>query len=363
MARTLAERPRWEAMDKSDLPLDVAVEHYLTACRTEGKTPKTLFDYECKLARYLQWHGEGSIGDLDVAKARTWVLHLQGSRKWATHPDIATSEQTLSPQTVASHVRTLKGFATWLYEEEYLPENVLRRLAKPRVPQRITEVLSPAEVARLLGSIDVNSASGARNHAIVVLFLDTGLRLSELVGLQNDDVHIKDSWLKVFGKGGKERIVPFGARTTKVLNRYASFYRPDDSISDTFFVNENGSPFTENALKQVFKRLQVRANLPRLHPHLLRHTFATSYLLAGGDVFSLQAILGHTTLEMTRRYVNLASAHVAIQQKRFSPMDRLSSGWSSGLDPVRNRTERGHITTPSDRTVRQRSSMAPSRRQ
>jgi integrase/recombinase XerC/integrase/recombinase XerD len=209
----------------------------------------------------------------------------------------------------------------------------------------VTEILSPVEISRLLSAIDVNGPSGARNHAIVVLFLDTGLRLSELVGLSVEDVRVGESWLKVYGKGGKERIVPFGARTTKVLNRYSSFYRPADGISDAFFVNEDGSSLTENAVKQVFKRLQVRAGLPRLHPHLLRHTFATSYLMAGGDVFSLQAILGHTTLEMTRRYVNLASSHVAIQQKRFSPMDRLAggSGWRT---PVPARDSAHRIASP-----------------
>jgi site-specific recombinase XerD len=169
-------------------------------------------------------------------------------------------------------------------------------------------------------------ANGGRDLAILTLFLDSGLRLTELVELSASDVHLAEGWLQVFGKGGKERIVPFGTRTTKVLSRYLSFYRPEETDTESFFVNADGSAITGNTIKMLFVRLRGRAKLPRVHPHLLRHTFATSYLMAGGDVFSLQAILGHTTLEMTRRYVSLASAHVAIQHERFSPMDHRAHG-------------------------------------
>lgn len=220
----------------------------------------------------------------------------------------------------------LKGFATWLWEEDYTPENVLHRLQLPKVPKRVIEVLSEAEVARLLASVDPNIAAGARDLAILTLFLDTGLRLGELVGLRLADVHLADQWLKVMGKGSKERLVPFGSRTAKILGRYLSMFRAPLSDVQSAFLGQDGTPLTENTIKMLFCRLRVRSGIVRLHPHLLRHTFATSYLVAGGDVFTLQAILGHTTLEMTRRYVTLASAHVTIQHRRFSPIDRLPDG-------------------------------------
>jgi site-specific recombinase XerD len=175
MARTLSERPRWEEMDKSDLPLRTAMEHYLMACRTEGKTPKTLFDYRNKLARFVEWQG-GTLGGLDLATGRVFVAHLQESPKWELHPGIPTSKSVLSAQTVAGHARVLKGFATWLAEEDYLPTNTLTRLAKPKVPSRVTEVLRGDEIKRLLDSCDPNSANGGRDLAILTLFLDTGLR-------------------------------------------------------------------------------------------------------------------------------------------------------------------------------------------
>lgn len=152
-----------------------------------------------------------------------------------------------------------------------------------------------------------------------MLFLDTGLRLAELTGLRRTDLHLDDGRLKVFGEGQKERIVPIGFRATGSLREYLA---NAGERRDSVFLNNDGSRLTPNTVKMLFGRLRARTGLPKLHPHLLRHTFATRFLMAGGDVFSLQEIVGHTTLEMTRRYVTLANSYVAIQHRRISPMDR-----------------------------------------
>ena len=262
MANVLNQQPRWETIDKSDMTLKTAMEEYLTACRTEGKTVKTLSDYRQKLSRFVEWRG-GSIGGLTLASARRFVAHLQETPKWSTHSTIETSSQMLSAQTVAGHVRALKGFSTWLHEEEYIADNVLRRLAKPKVPFRVVEVLTDEEVKKLFQVLDPNTGVGARDAAILTVFLDSGLRLSELVGLRVQDVHIPQAWLKVDGKGDKERIVPFGARATKVFNRYATFFRPKDLDTDAFFVNVDGGPITENTHDDA--RLQAQR-----HDHALR---------------------------------------------------------------------------------------------
>jgi site-specific recombinase XerD len=128
------------------------------------------------------------------------------------------------------------------------------------------------------------------------------------------------------GKGGKERIVPFGMSVQKAILRYVLYFRPE-TINPTIknlFLTLDGRPLTKNSVKMIFQRMAVKSGVKRLHPHLCRHTFATNYLINGGDVFSLQQILGHTTLEMVRRYVTLASTHVNVQHRKFSPMDRLN---------------------------------------
>jgi integrase/recombinase XerC len=160
---------------------------------------------------------------------------------------------------------------------------------------------------------------------MLVTFLDSGLRLSELIGLKPADAHLDEGYLKVMGKGAKERIVPIGSLAQKTLQRYFYHFRAEPLNGDTdwFFLTLEGRPMTINAVKQIFSRVARKSGVKRLHAHLCRHTFAPNYLINGGDVLSLQQILGHSSLEMVRRYVSLASAHVRVQHRKFSPMDKI----------------------------------------
>jgi integrase/recombinase XerC/integrase/recombinase XerD len=312
------------ALNYHEIKLATLAENYLTTCQTEGKTPKTLRGYREKLFRFIRWF-DGQLSDFSLQRAREFVAHLQRTEKWVESPARHRAGEMLSPQSVANHVRVLKAFATWLWEEGYTQENLLSRMSLPKVPRKMIEVLSNEEIDRLLASIDLSLAAGSRDLALITLMLDTGLRLAELIALRVDDVYFEDQWLKVMGKGQKERFVPFGGRAAQVLLRYVHHGRYDPFGRPEFFLTSDGEAVSENTIKMLFVRLRRRSGIRRLHPHLLRHTFATSYLVAGGDVFTLQAILGHTTLEMTRRYVSLASSQVNIQHRRFSPMDRLDT--------------------------------------
>jgi len=142
------------------------------------------------------------------------------------------------------------------------------------------------------------------------------------------NVLLASRYIKVFGEGRKERIVPIGATVSSALQRYISFFRGEPVYPDigTVFLTPDGLPMTSRAVYLMLKRLGKKPGVERLHPHLWRHTFAVNYLMNGGDVFSLQQILGHTTLEIVRRYVNLASSQVIVQHRKFSPMDRLRIG-------------------------------------
>jgi integrase/recombinase XerC/integrase/recombinase XerD len=322
MARYI-DRGRLEEMGRSTLPLALLAGYYYTALRTEGKTARTVAGYEEKLGRFIRWH-DASVGELTLDRARSFVAELQATEKWRSDPRMPKTGAKLAPMTVANHVRAMKAFASWLDREGYTNGNVLARLVLPRVPLKVIEVLTEEEIGRLFGSINRKDDLALRDLAILVLFLDTGLRLSELLSLKLVDIHFEDQWLKVMGKGQKERVIPFGARAAQVLTRYLHQGRFDPLKRTEAFLSVHGEPINGNVIKMLFARLRQRSGIKRLHPHLLRHTFATSYLVAGGDVFTLQSILGHTTLEMTRRYVSLASTQVSIQHRRFSPMDQLS---------------------------------------
>jgi len=176
MAQT---RVRWEQMDKSKLPLGDAVEHYLIACQTEAKSPKTLIGYREKLTRYVRQAG-GTVGDFTIENVRAHVARLQATPRWDGQRGAANGLRLLSPETILDHVRILRGFATWLYEEGYTPENVLQRLQRPKTPSTLIEILDEDEIRRVLGAVDPNTTQGVRDLAILTLFLDAGLRLSEL---------------------------------------------------------------------------------------------------------------------------------------------------------------------------------------
>ena len=307
-------------MDKKNIPLSSLANQYIVTCRTEGKTPKTLRGYGEKLRRFLGWGVGATLDDFTVEMAREFISHLQTTRKYEAHPLNPTQENFLSQASVRNHVRVLRSFSSWLYREQYTDDNILKRLQVPKAAVKIIETLTDAEIERLFVSLDINKDVQCRNAAILILFLDTGLRSSELLGLQLGDIHLEEQWLKVMGKGQKERMVPFGGKVVRLVQRYVSVFRPPTMVGSQLFPCVDGAPFREDALRTTFTRLGERAGVPRLYIHLLRHTFATRYLLNGGDAFSLQQILGHTTLEMTRKYTDMVAVEKAIK-RRLSPMD------------------------------------------
>ena len=156
--------------------------------------------------------------------------------------------------------------------------------------------------------------------------LDSGLRVSEEANLKEGNVHLESRYLKVMGKGSKERMIPFGVSCQKALANYYYSFRPEPIHPgvDVFFLSIDGYHLSTSAVQSIFKRLAKSSGVTRMYPHLFRHTYATSYLVNGGNVFSLQQNLGHTSLEIVRRYVHLASRIAAVKTGSFSPLDRLN---------------------------------------
>jgi len=187
------------------------------------------------------------------------------------------------------------------------------------------EPLTPQEIKKVISSINKNVYSGERNCAILVTLLDSGLRASEVTGITLDNLNLKDGYIKITGKGDKERIVPIGKFVQMELLHYIEKVRPQPYYGDCdkLFLSRGGKPITVNTVKLVFSRLAKGSGVNRLHAHLCRHTFAINYLLNGGDIFSLREILGHTTLEMVNHYLHFTSSQITSQHHKYSPMDRM----------------------------------------
>ncbi len=329
---TRAKNGRWRELVKDNIPLERLAQHYEAHNRSDGKSPRTVEWYSRVIgyfAEYLRSEGYAAqLGDVDIGVVREFILYLQSKTRWSNNPYMKSPTGSLKAISIQNYIRGLRAFCSWLHRERYTDENMLADLKPPRVPHKLTEVLTESEVRLILSCLDPATPTGCRDTAIVTLFLDTGLRLSELTSLRTADAYIEQCYVKIMGKGAKERIVPIGVTAQKVLQRYVFRFRPEPLRPDeeNLFLTLEGRPLTSNAVRLILSRLSEKSGVKRLHAHLCRHTFATNYLTNGGDVFSLQQILGHTSLEMVKRYVTLASSQVRIQHKKFSPMDRMDLG-------------------------------------
>ena len=306
-------------MERGDLTIKSLAEHLEIHKKAEGKSPQTIEWYAAALKIFHDWlqaeQLSTSIDDIGPEQVRRFILYLQG-RKGV--------QGQASTYTVNNRFRAIKAFFGWLHDQKYTETHKLITVKAPKVTEKVIEILEEEEVLKLFATMNPDTVLGARNTAIVILMLDTGLRLSsEVVHLKFMDVHLKERRVKVLGKGNKERVVGFGLSCQKSLIDYVHRFlgnpaRPD---VDTLFLAIDGYSMARDALRSLMKRLAESSGITRLHPHLLRHTYATYFSINGGDPFSLQHNLGHTTLAMVQRYVHLASQVVAVRSQGGSPMD------------------------------------------
>jgi site-specific recombinase XerD len=307
---------RWDDIDMSELDLHKLIVHYGQSNKAEGKSPATVIWYAEMLGDFLKFLESTCrrliLNELDAKNVREFIIHER--------------ERLVSDYTVQGKVRALKAFSSWLMREGYTPDNVLVNVRLPKVSEKLIEPLTNDEIERLVSVQNPLTALGSRNIAVITALLDTGMRESELSNLRYEDAHIEEGFLKVFGKGSKERVLPIGGMTQKILWRYVLHFRPEpeNDANAYLFLTLEGKKLQPNALKLLFNRWGKKTGVPRLHAHLCRHTFATNFLIHKcGDVFRLQQILGHNTLEMVRRYVHYASTQVMIRGYVSSPMDRM----------------------------------------
>lgn len=315
--RSLAEVPPesgLEAMRLSEL-----VDEYRVALRVAGRSPRTIRWYGDHLAeflRFLERPGDrATLAELRPPVVRRWLVAIS-----------ARHDPPLAPSSVAGRVRTLRAFGSWLEREFDLPDNPLRGVPVPRVPEQLVRSLREPDIRALLAAIDAGSEQPDRDRALVLLLLDTGIRLSEAAGLSVHDVDLLEGRCRVMGKGAKERVVPIGRKARRAVRQMLA-RRDNPGPSAPLFVGADGRQLAPHGFQQVIRRLSARADLSvPCSPHILRHTFARSFLQNGGDVFSLQRILGHSpsSLQVTRRYVDLLDDDLREIHRNASPVDRLA---------------------------------------
>lgn len=285
-----------------------AVTEFLEDQVYKGNSPLTVLYYRERLERFARESETVSLDAFSEVTIRRWLV----------------SKRHFARNTLANYDRALRVFAHWLYHQGYTAENRMAKLSKPRPEATQITPFSSADISRLLVAARTGK-NPLRDAAIIITLLDTGIRIGELANLELHHVQWIESSLKVKGKSG-ERTVPFGRKTKAAVKNYVDKERTAASPSVRHvFLNASGDELRVERAKQQFTRLARRADIKtsKVGPHQMRHTFAVEFIRAGGDAFSLQQILGHSTLEMTRRYVHLAQTDLREAHRRFSPGNRL----------------------------------------
>jgi len=293
--------------------MDVLVDEYLHYILVEkGLAPKTISAYSRDMARYLAFLKKNRIRRFENADTRMILRYL-----------IHLREQGLQTSSRARHLVTIRSFYNFLVQEKYIATNHAKVVDLPKRQLTLPDVLSVAEVRTLLEAPDPSSPSGARDAAMLELLYAAGLRVSELIHLKLLDVNLEGCFLRVMGKGSKERIVPFGTYAKKRLDRYLENSRSfllKGRVSAYMFVARAGKPMTRQGFWKLLKRYGLKSGTSkRISPHTLRHSFATHLLEGGADLRTVQVMLGHVDISTTQIYTHVAQKHLKEIHKKYHP--------------------------------------------
>jgi integrase/recombinase XerC len=292
------------------------IEQYMAHLRYQrDASPHTLRNYASDLYQfhhYLTHTDEGEprlepeLAQIDNLTIREFlgVLYRRQNRK----------------SSVARKLAALRSFLKYLAGQGAIPSNPAKNVASPRQEKRLPDHMTAAAVTELIEAPHSGSILGIRDRAIFELFYATGIRVSELVGLNRDDLDLDGGLVRVLGKGRKERIVPFGTKALEALTAYLDMSRESlakrrrsgiskaDAAGDAIFLNCRGGRLTPRGVATILDRHVVKlAQRLRVHPHTLRHTFATHMLDAGADLRSIQELLGHESLSTTQKYTHVTT--------------------------------------------------------
>ena len=293
--------------------LDTLVDQYINYLIFEkGLSEKTIESYSSDLSRYLDFLKQQKVKGIADAETPMILKHL-----------IALRKSGLGSRSCARHLITLRGFYRFLAQEKIIEYDPSKLIDLPKAGLKLPDVLSVSEVELLLSIPDTNQPIGKRNAAMLELIYAAGLRVSELVNLKFLDVNLEACFVRVLGKGSKERIVPFGLFAKKKMDDYIKNARPlllKNDSSQFLFVARKGHPMTRQGFWKLLKQYSTLAGIKKkITPHSLRHSFASHLLEGGADLRTVQVMLGHVDISSTQIYTHVARDHLRQIHEKFHP--------------------------------------------
>jgi len=315
---------------KMNIPLSKAIDGFRLSNEASGLSRKTVTWYNSNLTLFHKWiikemREEPAIHLVSNEHIRHYLSELRNNNScYDNHPFHPQEFRPLSPRTIRGYYASLSSFFNWTIKEDILSSSPMQNIPKPKSSKFLPNPYTEAEVKSILKACDsLPESTKHRAIAMIMLLLDCGVRISELINLKFDDVEMNTGRVKILGKGSKERYVYFGSKSKKALWKYISFTRPTPMANvPNLFLYIDGRSMKQTRFAHILKKLGKRANVPNVHPHRFRRTAAIQFIRNGGNIFALQKLLGHETLEMVRRYVELASSDLEVAHRSASPVDR-----------------------------------------
>lgn len=314
------------------MSLKSLVAGFVLIKRTEGKSPRTVEYYQDNLRRFLWYAGRQGWSD-DVRFLTEWqIREFLGyvgteTHRWGLEGNGSeTSQRNASHSTIRHYFVVLSCFFNWAVEEGFVEENPMAKIKVAKSKPKVVVPFSREDISRMLAVYDYDyehnaKVLGSRNQAIILVLLDTGVRLSELLRMKVGDINNDTGYIRILGKGGKERVVRMGKVARKALWRYLMYRTHKDT--QELWLTEEGKPLHNSGVHSLVKRLKERAGINGSgNVHRFRHTFALSFLRTDKNVFNLQYLLGHADLEMVRRYTATLGMEDALKaHEKASPAD------------------------------------------
>lgn len=292
-----------------------AILDYLHFLQVERQlSTNTLSSYRRDLESYIEHvHKMQSIQSLMEIERANILLHLEDLRN-----------KGISPRTIARHISSFRSFHQFLLREKLSDKDPTVHLEMPQIEQKLPKVLSIEEIDALILAPNRQKSQGVRDIAMLELLYGTGMRISELIGLNLEDVHLTMGFVRVFGKGGKERIVPLGKSAINAIDSYLQNARSKLQgkypKTEAFFINQRGKRLTRQGCWKLLKEHAEKAEIKKeITPHTLRHSFATHLIENGADLRAVQEMLGHADISTTQIYTHISKTRLSEVYKQFHP--------------------------------------------
>lgn len=293
--------------------METIIEEYLKFIQIEkGLSENTIGAYRRDLKKYQIYMQENKIAHIDFIDRQT-IQECLGH----------LIDQGASAKSIARFISTIRSFHQFALREKYAAKDPTVLIETPKYEKKLPDVLDVEEVIQLLETPDLNKNNGYRDRTILELLYATGMRVTELIQIKIDDVNLIMGFVKVFGKGNKERIIPLGDTVIEYLDTYINSVRPQllkKTVTNVLFLNMHGRPLTRQGIWKLIKQYGLKANINKtLTPHTLRHSFATHLLENGADLRAVQEMLGHSDISTTQLYTHVSKTQIRQMYNQFHP--------------------------------------------